>query len=193
MATSAPMCASGVSYRGYCASATGTSVPDTAIWCDPATGQTLVVSCAARGKTCAIDDCAEGAYCCHAATAPDMAMPPAQTAECTMLGYAGTCSGQHARWCSGGQVFDIDCATRGQGCMVDTCAQGAYCCDAPSLPDMTPPATAPSECDRLGLAGECTGQTARWCSGGQIIEVDCAGRSQTCEVDTCASGAYCCS
>ena len=79
--------------------------------------------------------------------------------------------------------------------MVDTCAQGAYCCDPPatSTPDLAePPATA-SECDRLGLAGECQGQTARWCAGGQLIEIDCAGRAQSCEVDRCASGAYCCS
>jgi hypothetical protein len=57
MAT-APMCASGVDYRGYCASATSSGAWDTAIWCDPGTGQTLVVNCAARGQVCAIDQCA---------------------------------------------------------------------------------------------------------------------------------------
>src|SRR2546423_3206635 len=151
----APMCASGVTYRGYCASATGTGAADTAIWCDPSTGQTLVVSCAARGQTCAIDGCADGAYCCDGAAAPDMAMAPAQSAQCTMLGYAGTCAAQHARWCSGGQLFDIDCGARGQACMVDTCAQGAYCCDAPvaAAPDMAQPPSTASECARLGLAG----------------------------------------
>src|SRR5205823_4532444 len=136
-----------------------------------------------------IDGCAEGAYCCDAPTASDMAAPPAQSAECTMLGYAGTCAAQHARWCSGGQLFDIDCGARGQACLVDTCAQGAYCCDAPatSPPDMAAPASTASDCARLGLAGECQGQTARWCSGGQLIEIDCAGRTQSCQVDTCAS------
>ncbi|MGZ3404807.1 MAG: hypothetical protein ACXVAN_00080 [Polyangia bacterium] len=194
MATAPPMCASGVDYRGYCASATGTGAPDTAIWCDPTTGQTLVVSCAARGQTCQIDACADGAYCCDSAVSVDMAQPSTTAAECDALGFAGQCQSGHARWCSGGQIIDIDCGTRGQDCAVDSCAQGAYCCDATatSVPDMSP-ATAPSECDRLGLAGECAGQVARWCSGGQIIEIDCAGRAQTCEVDTCASGAYCCS
>jgi hypothetical protein len=115
-----------------------------------------------------------------------MTVPPAESEECAMLGYAGQCSGNHARWCSAGLVFDIDCTARGQDCMVDTCAQGAYCCDPPPPPD-------PSECDRLGSYGECAGETARWCSGGQIIEIDCLAEGRRCEVDTCASGAYCCS
>jgi hypothetical protein len=127
MATAAPMCASGVDYRGYCASATGSGAPDTAIWCDPTTGQTLVVSCAARGQTCQIDVCADGAYCCDSGSV-DMAQPATTTAECDTLGFAGECAGQVARWCSGGQIIEIDCAGRAQTCEVDTCASGAYCC-----------------------------------------------------------------
>jgi len=193
MASAPPMCVSGVDYRGYCASATGNGASDTAIWCDPSTGQTFVVSCAAQGKTCQVDGCAEGAYCCDGDVSVDMATPPSMDAECDTLGYTGACESGHARWCSGGQVFDLDCGARGQGCMVDTCAQGAYCCDAPaSPPDMTP-STDTSECDRLGIAGECAGGVARWCSGGQIMEVDCGAQGETCEVDTCATGAYCCS
>jgi hypothetical protein len=194
MATT-PMCASGVTYRGYCASASGNGASDTAIWCDPSTGQTLVVDCAARGQTCAIDGCADGAYCCDAATiGPDMAMSPDTTQECTTLGYAGQCAAGHARWCSVSQLFDIDCAARGQVCQVDGCASGAYCCDAPATPPGDPPDLgSTSECDRLGIDGECQGNTARWCSGGQLIEIDCATRSQTCQVNTCATGAYCCS
>lgn len=187
-----PTCASGVTYRGYCASATSSGASDTAIWCDPSTGQTLVVDCAARGQTCQLDGCADGAYCCDGATVvPDMAMSPSTSAECATLGYAGACSSDgHARWCSRGHLFDIDCAARGQACVVDGCASGAYCCDAPATSaDMG----TVSECDRLGFAGECTGSIARWCSGGQVIEVDCAAKSQTCQVNACATGAYCCS
>ncbi|HEX9102629.1 MAG TPA: hypothetical protein VF997_10510 [Polyangia bacterium] len=185
LATAPAMCASGVDYRGYCASATASGASDTAIWCDTSTGQTLVVSCAALGKTCQIDACADGAYCCDAPAGVDMPTPPSTNAECDTLGFAGACESGHARWCSGGQTFDIDCGARGQQCAVDQCAQGAYCCDAP-------PATT-SECDRLGIAGECANGVARWCSGGQIIERDCGAQGQTCEVDTCATGAYCCS
>lgn len=192
----APMCVSGVDYRGYCASATGSGAPDTAIWCDPSTGQTLVVDCAARGQTCVIDGCAEGAYCCDGDTTPDMAMPPQMSDACDALGYTGECDGEHARWCSGGQLFDIDCAGRGQTCMVDGCAQGAYCCDAPPPPDDTPDLGGASECDALGLRGECggsDGNVARYCSDGTVVEDDCTAQGLRCEVDTCATGAACCS
>jgi hypothetical protein len=185
----APMCVSGVDYRGYCASKTGNGTPDTAIWCDPSTGQTLVVDCGARGQTCQVDGCADGAYCCDAPTPPDMAQPPAMDEACATLGYEGECAAGVARWCSGGRLFEIDCGGRGQSCAIDECAQGAYCCDATT----PPPDPTPSECDRLGVAGECAGDVARWCSGGQIIEMDCAATGQACQVDTCASGAYCCS
>jgi hypothetical protein len=123
-----------------------------------------------------------------------MAMPPAMNAECDALGYSGACEDGHARWCSGGQLVDIDCGARGQACAVDDCAQGAYCCESMSAPppDMTPTADT-SECDQLGIAGECDAGVARWCSGGQIIELDCGAQGQTCEVDACATGAYCCS
>ena len=187
MATAPPMCVSGVDYRGYCASASGNGAADTAIWCDPSTGQTFVVSCAARGQTCQVDGCADGAYCCDAPTPVDMAQPPQMTGECDALGYAGQCTTDgHARWCDNGQVYDLDCGARGQSCAVDGCASGAYCCD-----DIPPPSTDP-QCDALGIAGECDGNVARWCSGGQIVELDCDTSATTCEVDTCATGAYCC-
>ena len=124
----APMCASGVDYRGYCASATASGAPDTAIWCDPTTGQTLVVDCAALGQTCQIDSCAEGAYCCDGAAAADMATAPSTSAECAALGFSGACEDGHARWCADGQIVDIDCGALGESCAVDSCATGAYCC-----------------------------------------------------------------
>ena len=129
MAQAAPMCPSGVDYRGYCASATGSGAPDTAIWCDSSTGQTYVVDCAALGKSCQVDACADGAYCCDAPVSVDMATAPSTSAECEALGYAGACEDGHARWCADGQIVDIDCGARGQGCAVDECASGAYCCD----------------------------------------------------------------
>ena len=129
MATAAPMCPSGVDYRGYCASATGSGAADTAIWCDSSTGQTYVVSGAALGKTCQVDACADGAYCCDAPVSVDMATPPSTNAECDALGFSGACESGHARWCAGGQIVELDCGAQGQTCQVDTCATGAYCCD----------------------------------------------------------------
>jgi hypothetical protein len=48
-----------------------------------------------------------------------------------------------------------------------------------------------NECPALGFVGECDGNTARWCNGDQLIEKACAN-AQTCQVDACAEGAFCC-
>ena len=179
-----PMCPAGIDLRGYCWG-------DVAVWCDSSTGTTYLWNCPLDGKHCGEDECANGAYCCDGASTsmPDAApMPPA---ECDRLGFAGECStDNHARWCSGGQVIDVDCTAQGQTCVVDGCASGAYCCDA-----TTPPPPPPDQCATLGLAGECgglDGNTARWCSGDQVQELDCTAQGKTCQVDACAYGAYCC-
>ena len=112
-----------------------------------------------------------------AATAPvsvDMAMPPAMNAECDALGYAGACEDGHARWCSGGQVFDIDC--------------GDARADLRRRPARRAPTAATrrrrrtrrdaSRASAIGWAWPASAPTgvARWCSGGQIIEVDCGAQ-----------------
>ena len=181
------MCVSGVDYRGYCASATGNGAPDTAIWCDPATGQTFVVSCAARGQTCQVDACADGAYCCDSATTVDMAQPPAMNAECDALGYGGECRPTDTR--AGAR------AARSRHRLRDARAdlRRRQLRVGRLLLRHAAAAPATSECDTLGIAGVCTGDGhARWCSGGQIDDVDCGAAGQTCQVDTCATGAYCC-
>ena len=61
-------------------------------------------------------------------------MPAQPSAECLALGYDGECDGNTATWCDNGTIYTIDCTSRGQGCGVNTCATGAYCCD-----DTTPP------------------------------------------------------
>jgi hypothetical protein len=187
---SAPdLCNHGVSYYGYCSGAT-------AIWCDPATGQIITWDCGLDGYACGEWDCAAGAYCCgqtQSAPMMDMAQPAAPSAECLQLGYSGACDGETATWCDNGQIYRVDCVSRGQGCAVNSCASGAYCCD--QTPTPTPPEPAPSECEQLGLRGACggfDGNTVRYCSGGEIVEDDCYTKGQQCQVDTCGYGANCC-
>jgi hypothetical protein len=115
-----PMCASGVDYHGYCAAST-------AIWCDPTTGETIVVNCAASGQVCQEDVCAYGADCCDAPNPVDMAAAPSP--ECTSIGYAGACTADnHVRWCDSGTVYDEDCSASGESCQIDVCGSGAFCC-----------------------------------------------------------------
>lgn len=109
--------------------------------------------------------------------------------------FTGYCSGSTAVWCdpSTGQIITWACDLDGYACEQDGCADGAYCCgQAVTMPDMAGPVEPSPECNALGYAGECQGGAAVWCDNGQIYTVDCAGRGQTCEVDTCSSGAFCC-
>jgi hypothetical protein len=191
-------CTHGVTFEGYCASTT-------AIWCDPSTGQTIAWNCAQDGYTCEENGCADGAYCCGTPnmSMPDMATPDTASPECLALGYTGACDGNAATWCDNGQIVRIECGDRSQGCMVDTCASGAYCCDAPvaDQPDLSEVPDAGSddqpdlvdECAQIGFAGVCDGDTVRYCgSAGTVETIDCTGYGKTCQVDTCGSGANCC-
>jgi hypothetical protein len=189
------LCNHGVSELGYCSGST-------AIWCDPSTGQIITWNCNLDGYTCGEWDCADGAYCCgQTPETPmmDMASPAEPSPECTYLGYSGACDGDTATWCDNGTVYRIDCTARGQGCAVDSCASGAYCCDSTTstttppttdTPDMSQPAQ--TECDLIGFAGVCDGNVVRYCSGGEIKTIDCTANAETCGVGTCGSGANCC-
>lgn len=169
-----PCTDTGVTVYGSCGGPDG----QTAVWCDPGSEQTIVWDCAADGLTCSLDECTTGAFCCGATLPP----PPEQN-ECPDLGFEGECAGNTARWCDGDQLIEKACSN-GQTCQVDACAEGAFCCDPPEAPQ--------SECDRLGIRGECTADGhPRWCSNGEIEEVTCAA-GKTCQVDACGDGAFCC-
>lgn len=151
------------------------SANGTAIWCDAASNQIVAWSCADDGLACGVDQCQSGAYCC--------AESPPPVNECDTLGFYGECADQVARYCtSNNTLVEIDCQARGKVCALDECATGAYCCDPPQ-----------SECERLGVYGECggtTGNTARYCIGQTLYERDCG--TDICVLDVCFNGADCC-
>lgn len=174
------LCDSGVTAAGFC---TGT----TAVWCDESAKQTVAWDCATEGLTCQTDTCRDGSFCCTA----DGGDPPNQgggdgtTDECNGLDFNGTCDGEVAKWCENGQPQELDCgAIDGKRCESDTCATGAFCCGDTS-------GGAGNECDQLGLEGECSGNTLRYCSLGTVVEFECTGNN-TCQKDACFSGAACC-
>jgi hypothetical protein len=73
-------------------------------------------------------------------------------------------------------------------CESDTCGFGAFCC--PTTPPPPPPPA--NVCPALGFAGECTDSThAQWCNTDTLVKKTCTG-TQTCQVDKCATGAFCC-
>ena len=136
-----------------------------ATFCDK-TGATDVVrtwECASNDKTCALDECKDGAYCCG------------ETQGCGDIDYEGVCEGNVAKWCSGDELQTWDCDDFDMNCEVDTCAgpgNGALCCDAVD-----------SECERLGFDGECTGSnTLQYCSDDVVETVTCF-EDNICEVN----------
>ena len=187
------LCNHGVTADGYCSGST-------AIWCDPSTGQIVTWDCGLDGYTCSEFDCADGAYCCgQTSSSPpmDMAPPDQPSPECLALGYEGGCVNNVATWCDNGTIYNVDCTSRGQTCAVNTCSTGAFCCDSDTPPpsDSSGMSMPDPECETLGYTGECAGvdgNLLRYCVNGQVVETDCGVSGDTCQVNSCGSGAYCC-
>ena len=184
---SAPGCG-GVTERGECRDGRAVS-------CDLAKDRVNTVDCQAIGRTC-VNDVQRGAMCEMVPTNGGGGADSGddESACASGVSLAGFCTGTQAIWCatSSGETVVWDCAADGLACRVDDCAFGAYCCGSGTTGGVDAGTAATTECDRLGLAGECASGTARWCAAGTIHEETCASDGKTCEVDTCAFGAYCC-
>ncbi len=140
---------------------------DTLRYCE--NHQLVSVDCAARGQVCAYESDAIGNNCVEAPSDP-----------CEGLDYAGECSGEVLRYCDNGQLIQVSCAAREQVCGYQSDAIGYNCLERPTDP-----------CQGLDYAGECRGQTLRWCEEGQLRSVDCAARDQTCGWQSNAIGNNC--
>jgi hypothetical protein len=147
----------------------GTCDGNVARWCGALGPKEL--DCSSLGQTCAVDECAQGAYCCGEPETPD---------ECAEIGWAGVCEGDSMKFCFDGEIIETQC-NAGETCQVDACQSGAACCETDSNPD---------ECAEIGWEGVCEGNTMRFCTGGEILDVDCGERQ--CAEDVCGSGALCC-
>lgn len=145
---------------------------------------TLVeLDCAAQGKACAVDECATGAYCCDP--------PESPVNECAELGIYGECGGPDnntVRYCIGDTLYERECSTEGESCVLEACFNGAECC---------PQTDYESRCQELGYAGTCAGpdeDMLTWCNdAGEIQYLSCSEFDLTCAVDLCSPGeADCC-
>lgn len=153
----------------------------TAKWCDPVTGP-KEKNCTAAGQRCESDTCATGAYCCGT-----VGGGPAVD-ECAQIGYAGVCStDKNVRFCFQDEILNATCSGN-KTCQVDACMPGAGCCAPPTAPPV-------NECTTIGIAGVCPdANTVRFCLGttaADIYEFSCTG-GQSCQVNVCGNGAYCC-
>jgi hypothetical protein len=129
-------------------------------WCE--NGVVREVQCANSGQACGYQNDQIGYNCVSAPTQP--------VDPCGGLDYAGECQGSLLRWCEGGTVRSFDCSIQGETCGFASTDVGNNCI----------PIAAPSECDRLGYVGECSGTQLRWCESGVVRERDCAPLGQAC-------------
>jgi hypothetical protein len=140
------------------------------------------------GKTCQVDKCADGAYCCDDTPTIN---------ECDRLGYLGECDllGDNAySYCASGSIKGANCdaVTPGYVCRY-TGPDGRVTCDAPPREDICDGVTG------IGYNGECdtTNNIARYCSGGVYKEINCnidvGSKCQPIDSsDSCADHAACC-
>lgn len=157
----------------------GTCEGTTAKWCE--NGKLRNWDCAASGKSCEKDTCADGSYCCGG-SAED---------ECSRIGITGICAGNTARICakSSGKptpsIQELVCPA-GESCEMFTCSGlGAACCA---------PIDTTGECGQIGYAGVCEGNTMKYCNGGRLISADCTESGDTCQIGGCGGegAAWCC-
>lgn len=129
---------------------------DTLRYCER--GQLISVECGSRDQACGWQNDEIGNNCVERPADP-----------CEGLNYAGECSGDVLRYCEASQLVSVNCAARDQMCGWQSDEIGNNCLDRPADP-----------CEGLDYAGECQGQTLRWCEDGAPRAVDCAARGQTC-------------
>lgn len=120
-------------------------------WCDN-NGCEQVEDCGALGVTCG-----PGAF-------EAQCIDP----ECEDLGFGGEClaDGSGYRYCDV-TVKTVSC-TDGKQCAILEPDGIAYC------------GQGSNPCPALGAAGECQGDTLRYCSGDELVTEDCAASSETC-------------
>lgn len=184
-AGTAPGC-DGITARGECQQGA-------AVYCDLERGRKRTVDCMALGQNCILD-IGRGAGC--QSLEEDTGTGSGTDSPCkdTGISETGFCTADGtAVYCdtSGSEPITRtwDCGSAGKTCAVGQadCAAGAFCCG-----DGTPEPEA-TTCGDVTLAGSCEGDTAVWCSSITGLQMDdCAGMNKRCEVDTCATGAYCC-
>ena len=183
----APGC-DGITARGECQQGT-------AVYCDLERGRKRTVDCQALGQDCILD-IGRGAVC--KSLQEDTGTGSGAESPCTDTGISeiGFCTADGtAVYCDTSGTEPVtrtwDCGSVNKVCAVGQadCATGAFCCGDGTEPDPEPV----TDCGTVDFNGSCEGDTATWCSPTQGLQtLDCAADNKRCEVDTCATGAYCC-
>jgi hypothetical protein len=88
--------------------------------------------------------------------------PPPPSDPCQGETYEGRCDGSSVVWCENSQVYQTDCAAKGQVCGFSTQNNWYECLPAPADP-----------CQGETFAGRCEGNTVIWCEADQVKTLSC--------------------
>jgi hypothetical protein len=199
-----------VDYLGICEG-------DTAVWCS-VSGVLQTIDCRNdRNQGCSYINDNLG-YFCRDDDEPDVQEPAPRAQEpdddqsvppqsdpgpshnpdadpCHGVDYHGQCEGDVAVWCADESLRRMDCrAESDQGCGWAGENLGYFCVDdaAEPAPQEDPQPQAPEDdCEGIDFNGECRGQTAIYCSGGRLVEVNCETSDTTCGWGDDGLGYYC--
>ena len=187
----------------------GTCEGEVAVWCS--NGSLRRVDCRTEHQqTCGWVDQDSGYFCkddeqnmneapVEPEPAPEPVDPPEPQDNCNGITYEGTCDGDTAVWCTNGELQTTDCTTLGQTCGWAGGGSGYYCIDRPEPGQQAPepepepePVAPPADgCQGVDFLGECAGDVARYCAGGELQEVDCTGLGMSCGWIDDDTGYYC--
>ncbi len=102
--------------------------------------------------------------------------PTIASGSCDRLGTEGLCVSAQAVWCEGEDVRMERCDG---ACGWDADVEGYRCL------------TGADPCEGVDPAGDCDGDTARWCERGVLRQRDCAACDQVCGNVSEVGGTYC--
>lgn len=112
------------------------------------------------------------------------AHPPPPVIPCGDIDHAGRCDGAVLSFCDRDELRTIDCAPLGR-----TCGPAPVGFDC--VPMAAEGGASAEGCGTVDYAGECNGQTLRWCEGDQLRVVDCSELGKTCGYDASQSDYNC--
>ena len=186
----------------------GTCDGDTLKYCSNGALQTF--DCTEFDKVCGYDaqfdwyDCVTGGGCVpdcagKAAGDPDGCGGTCDGggSDCGDIDLAGQCDGNVLSYCSNGSPVTVDCAAQGKVCGFDEqfdwydCLESGGC-----VPDCAGKAAGEpdgcggtcagdpgGECGDITTAGECDGDTLKYCSNGAVQSFDCTEFGKVCGFD----------
>ena len=144
--------------------AEGDCMGEVAVRCE---AETLVSERCEGGAACGWDEASERYGCI---TAPD---------PCEGVSAEGRCDGEVATWCDRGVIRRRDCGACGSDLSCQRVAEvGGYYCDL-------------DPCAGLDYLGECRGDVAVWCEGGEVQMQDCARQGLRCGYINDTVGYFC--